>query len=51
MTPNGKLIEFEAPNHADIEQAKYLYSYDALSCWGLFLKMLKKLQELLNNIV
>ena len=51
MIFNGKSIEFDIPKHADIEQAKYLYDYDAVSCWDKFLKMLKNLQEFLNNVV
>ena len=51
MTLYGKSIEFDVPKHADIEQAKYLYDYDAVSCWDLFLKMFKNLQEFLNIVV
>ena len=50
MILNGKSIEFDVPKHADIEETKYLYDYDAVSRCDLFLKMLENLQELLSNV-
>lgn len=50
MIFNGKSVEFDVPRHADIEQTKYLYDYDTVSLWDLFLEKLENLQELLNNV-
>ena len=41
MMLNENSIEFDVPQHANIQETHYLYDYEAVSPWALFLNILK----------
>ena len=41
MMVNENSIEFDVPQHANIQETHYLYDYEAVSPWVLFLNILK----------
>lgn len=47
MILNENSVEVDVPQHANIQQTQYLYDYDAVSLWDLFLNILEYFSKII----